>query len=329
MKKNIFINLFTVGFSLFGWTQYAPPAGEPGSTAIPKDDPMIVEWATEVIDFQRGLEDIAVPEGLLASFGDSTQALGAAEGTSVDVVSLGDNGSIVLTFSFSIRNEEGFDFAVFENSFSDDYLEFAHVEVSSNGERFVRIPSHSLIQTDTQTGTYGSSDATLVHNLAGKYRQGFGTPFDLEDIADSTGIDLNNVGFVRVVDVVGSINPLYGSRDAEGNLINDPYKTDFESGGFDLDAIGVIHSNNPALKVNEEVFSAVTVYPNPTNGAVLMRSNALIERITLFDLAGNTVLREGSITALNLNNYGLSKGIYVIEIADVDGHITRTRLVYH
>lgn len=329
MKKHIIITLFFFGFSQFGWTQYAPPAGEPGTTAIAKDDPMIVDWATAVIDFQRGLEDIAVPEGSLASFGDSTQALGAAEGTSVDVVSLGDNGSIVLTFSFSIRNEEGFDFAVFENSFSDDYLEFAHVEVSSDGERFVRIPSHSLIQTDTQTATYGSSDATLVHNLAGKYRQGFGTPFDLEDIVDSAGIDLNNVGFVRIVDVVGSINPLYGSRDREGNLINDPYKTDFESGGFDLDAVGVIHNNNPSLNVNDFAFSAATVYPNPTNGAVLIRSSALIENTTLFDLAGNSIIHQGATTALNLNDYALSKGIYIIEILDADGHITRTRLVYY
>ena len=40
----------------------------------------------------------------------------------------------------------------------------------------------------------------------------------------------NNVTEVRITDVVGSIDPWYGTRDSLGNLINDPFKTPFASG---------------------------------------------------------------------------------------------------
>jgi hypothetical protein len=49
---------------------------------------------------------------------------------------------------------------------------------------------------------------------------------------------------VRVVDVVGSIDPAYARRDSDGRIVNDPWPTDFPiigNGGFDLDAIGVFH----------------------------------------------------------------------------------------
>jgi hypothetical protein len=306
------ISLF---FSITAFGQFAPPAGEIGTTAIHKDSSAIVDWAFEVVEFTRGPEDIENPDGLLASFGDSTAALGVAEGTSTEVVSLGDNGSITLTFNYSIRNEDGADFAVFENSFSSDYLELAHVEVSSDGDRFVRIPSISNIPTDEQIETFGSTDATLIHNLAGKYRQGYGTPFDLEDIADSTGIDLMDVNFVRIIDCVGSINPDYGTTDSEGTLINDPYKTDFESGGFDLDAVGVINSNNPSLSIKKEEKNVLSVYPNPTEGALNIQFQGDIKELMLLDAMGR-IIYKGEAVSLNLRQMGLNAGTYFLQIVD-------------
>ncbi len=308
--------------------QFAPPVGEIGTTAIYKDSSAIVDWATEVVSFVRGPEDIAFPGGLYASFGDSSRAVGYAEGTSVDVVSLGDGGSITLAFDFAIENGDGPDFAVFENSFADNYLEFAHVEVSSDGERFVRFPSISTIQTDVQTATYGLSDASKVHNLAGKYRQGFGTPFDLEDLVDSAGIDLNAIVFVRIIDVVGSIDPLYGTRDSEGNLINDPYKTDFESGGFDLDGIGVIHNNNPSLGLELMPKMSVSVFPNPTNGTVFIQTDSPVKRVRILDLEGTILFDKPALGQFNFMDENFSKGIYLLEVEAESGEIIRTRLVY-
>ncbi|MFN6048554.1 MAG: T9SS C-terminal target domain-containing protein, partial [Bacteroidota bacterium] len=47
------------------------------------------------------------------------------------VVSLGDGGIATLTFDPPITNGDGFDFAVFENTFLDTFLELAFVEVST------------------------------------------------------------------------------------------------------------------------------------------------------------------------------------------------------
>jgi hypothetical protein len=127
----------------------------------------------------------------------------------------------------------------------------------ADGERFVRFPSVSLTPTDEQVDGFGSLDPTNIHNLAGKYRQGYGTPFDLEDLADSTGIDINNIRFVKIIDVVGCIQPEYASYDSEGNIVNDPWPTPFYSGGFDLDAVCVINGGTPYNNCN---FEDLTIY---------------------------------------------------------------------
>jgi hypothetical protein len=37
----------------------------------------------------------------------------------------------------------------------------------------------------------------------------------------------------------------YASCDSQGHQINDPWPTPFPTGGFDLDAVGVIHQKQP------------------------------------------------------------------------------------
>ena len=221
---------------------YAPAADQVGSTAIPNSF-AFTDWASSVQSITRGPQNISSFGSPLVTFGDPTEALGPAEGNSFNVVSLGDGGQITLAFPHGIRNGAGADFAVFENGITDNFLELGFVEVSSDGLHFFRFPSVSLTSTATQVGTFGSIDPTDIYDLAGKYRQGFGTPFDLEELKGvSPFLDVNNVQRVRVVDVVGSINPAYGTRDSLGNLVNDPFTTDFSTGGFDLDGIGVINS---------------------------------------------------------------------------------------
>jgi hypothetical protein len=222
---------------------YAPAAGQPGSTAIAFNDPSIVGWATSVQELTRGPLDIANPGGGVASFGTGANALGPAGTDTTAVVSLGDGGHITLGFAQPITNGSGADFAVFENSFADTFLELAFVEVSSDGTNFFRFPSVSLTPTATQVGSFGALDPTNLYDLAGKYRVGFGTPFDLSELAGvSPLLDVNDVQFVRIVDVGGTINPQFASHDSLGNIVNDPYPTAFASGGFDLDGVGVINA---------------------------------------------------------------------------------------
>ena len=209
---------------------YSPAAGVEGSTAIAMDDAALVSWATGYDNYIPGANVDPVwqtPE----------YALGPAAGTSYDIVSLGRGGEISLTFDPAIENGDGWDFAVFENSFNDYNLELGYVEVSSNGIDFVRFDNISL--TPDPVGAYGSVDTTLVNGLAGKFRQGYGTPFDLSDLSGKTEVqnglvDLMQITYVRVVDIVG--DGTY--TDSESNIIYDPYPTT-GSAGFDLDAIGV------------------------------------------------------------------------------------------
>lgn len=228
---------------------YAPAAGEEGSTAISKDDPRIIGWATSATSLIRGPQNIANPSGPLTTFGDASEALGPAQGNAFNVVSLGDGGSITLRFSSAIANKPGDDFAVFENGFDAGFgyfLELAFVEVSTDGLNFTRFPSVSITPTDTQYGNFDAIDPTDIHNLAGKYAAGYGTPFDLSDLPYSPTLDLLNINYVRIVDVVGSISSVGAftpSLDSLGNIINDPYSTPFSTGGFDLDGVAVLHAN--------------------------------------------------------------------------------------
>jgi len=209
-----------------------------------KMDPNIKGWATKVIDYWR-------PPGV--TFGKPEDVLGQPGGT-FDVFSLGEGGWIIVSFDIPIVNGEGPDFAVWENGFISKqpgskgllFAELMFVEVSSDGEHFVRFPSVSL--TPHPIGGYDCIDPTYVHNLAGKHPNGNdfrdeGTPFDLEELKNDplvkAGIvDLNNIRYVKLIDVVGD-----GSTyDSQGNPVYDPYPTIGISAGADLDAVGVLNT---------------------------------------------------------------------------------------
>lgn len=223
---------------------YAPAAGQSGSTAIAHDSTAIVGWASGYQDLIRGAVNISDPGEGLVSYGAGEDALGPADAQidSLPVVSLGDGGGITLTFAQPITDGPGADFAVFENGIIDGFLELAHVKVSSNGIDFFSFPSVSLTPAATQVGSFDLLDPTNIHNLAGKYRRGFGTPFNLSELAGTAGLNINAVTHVRIEDVVGSIDPLYRTLDSGGRAINDPWPTDFITGGFDLDAVGVLNT---------------------------------------------------------------------------------------
>ena len=201
--------------------------------SISKDSPLITNWATGYRDYTPGAN-------VDAQWKTPDKALGKAIGDSFDVVTLGDAGRITLTFGGAIVNGAGADFAVFENSFSSTFLELARVDVSSDGTNFYRFPAYSF--TPGPVSGFGNVNPTNLFGFAGKYPQGFGTLFDLNDLADKAGLDVNNVRYVRIVDVVGDGNSFDDSPADFGGpqRIYDPYPQ-VGSAGFDLDAIGVLH----------------------------------------------------------------------------------------
>ena len=224
-------------------------AGPYTDAGIPAADRRFIGWATGVSSLVRGPQDIANPSGPFATHGDATTPLGPP-GDHLDTVSLGDGGSITVTFAAPIRNGPGADFAVFENTFESGltggFAELGFVDVSSDGVNFFRFAPVSLTQTATQVATFGTLDPTEIHNLAGKHTVDTGTPFDLAELASASALlDVGRVTHVRITDVVGSINPLHARLDSLGNVINDPYTTPFATGGFDLNAVGVINAVVP------------------------------------------------------------------------------------
>lgn len=264
------------------YAAYSDPAGQ----VQPED---IVAWAHSVVDyspapgvdagFAISTSSLGAPDGGIVSLGDldaSQISAGVAP------------GSITVAVASPIVNGMGADFAVFENAgtfFGDVFVfaELGFVEVSSNGTDFARFPATSLntaatpnpdfdanspesfpdntrylavphvAETDGIDALFGRNfsgvNTTNINNLAGIHPTGVGTPFDLADIASDAAVqaglvNLSDIRFVRVVDVPGD-----GSfTDSSGRPILDTWLT-AGSGGFDLDAVGVINTPEPSSLV--------------------------------------------------------------------------------
>jgi hypothetical protein len=299
--------------------QFAPPAGQPGTTAMYKDSTAFVDWAVQCT-VMRGFMNCTNPPAGYASAGDSSQALGIAGSNAV--VSLGDGGSAVCRFSMQVSNGPGYDFAVFENGFDNYFLELAFVEVSSDGINFFRFPATSLTQDTIQVDSFDSLDATKLNNLAGKYRALYGTPFDLQELNGISGLDINAITHIKVVDVIGTLDVNYCSYDQYGNKVNDPWPTEFATGGFDLEAIGIIHNWLNAVSENKDE-NVIEFYPNPVNDRLFFRTNTN-EKITgrIYDAAGTCVRVFEGTNAVDVSM--LDKGIYLIYLMCGNSKVTKT-----
>lgn len=316
MFKRVFLLataiLLGTGLSAQEHGVFCGAVGTEGCDAIAQDSSIIVGWATGCT-VVRGPVDIVNPDGPRVHYGTDNAGVGPAGVITTDAVSLGDGGTATLTFAHPIRNGAGPDFAVFENPFNDYFLELAFVEVSTDGERFVRFPATSLTQTDSQVVSY--VEPSDIHNLAGKYRVGYGTPFDLAELADSAGIDIDSIVFVRLVDVVGCIDPQYATYDAYGHIVNDPYPTNdtqWGSGGFDITGVAVIHENNPSGV--EQASSVISgVWPLPATDRIYVACRKVQVDIQIFDINGR-LMQSGALHQGN-NTIDISAfpaGIYLL-----------------
>ncbi|WP_118950337.1 T9SS type A sorting domain-containing protein [Taibaiella helva] len=331
MKKQVLALFAVLSLGTFpAIAQFAPQAPLPGSEGIAAGSPLFKEWASGCT-LHRGWLDIADKSLGQPSMGTASDIYGAPHGA---VLSLGDSGVAVVTFPHPIVNGQGPDFAVFENGFSNPendtmaYLELAFVEVSSDGEHFFRFPASSPMQNTTQIDNFTYSNAIYYNNLAGKYKTGFGTPFDLEALKGTPGLDINQVTHVRIVDVVGSIDPQYASRDKDGRIINDPYPSAFASGGFDLQAVGVINSGQPATGIDAVAAGwQLRYYPNPAGNDLIVETQTGGRlQYQLTDVCGR-LLRQGAFAGqTRISLAGLSSGLYFMRLDNGREHsVSRIR----
>ncbi len=299
-------------FPFIVFAQYDPPAGQAGSKAIYKDSNAFVAWATGCT-LNRGWQNIADTSIGKTTVGDASSIKGIPNN---DVISLGDGGTIILTFSSPIFNGSGPDFAIFENGFNDGFLELAFVEVSSDGNNYYRFASISNSDTTSQYDNAANTDATKIYNLASKYRGRYGNPFDLEELKNISGLNVNQIKYIKLIDVVGSINDSFCTRDSRGYKINDPWPTPFPSSGFDLDAVGVIHDldHTGIGVIGHNADHRYQIYPNPANDYIVIENFNTDNVIQIFDITGNIVMSKSS----NINNQvdvsALPSGIYYIKI---------------
>lgn len=263
---------------------FPPQEGLTGSTAIHKDSNLVRCWATQCV-VTRGWQDASDTALGKVTAGTDSFAFHQADGTTV---TLGDGGNAVVQFANPVSDGPGPDIAVFENGFSN-FLELAHVEVSSDGINFVRFPSVSEIQDTLQVGPFDFTDASYIHNLAGKYHGNYGTPFDLHELNGKSGLDIQNITHIRIIDVVGSIDPQWGSTDSTGKYINEPFPTAFPTGGFDLDGVACLQPW--AVGIETSPVASVDVYPTVTTDGTNFRntSNETFE-VRLFALTGQQII---------------------------------------
>lgn len=331
--QRITTTLLPVLAALVAQAQFPPPAGQPGSTAIPAESELFTAWAIGCT-VDRGPMDLSNAGAGPASTGEEAMAIGPASMNGV--VSLGDGGSAVLTFAQPIANAPGWDLAVFENGYSDTFLELAFVEVSSNGSDFYRFPATSNTQDTVQIDGFGAVDATLVDNFAGKYRAGYGTPFDLEELADRPGLNVNAITHVKIIDAVGCIQAEHASHDRYGHVVNEPWNTPFASSGFDLDAVGVIHQTttgiSPAARASADFTVSVDagglhvrlaqLRPGPAALAIHGPSGKLLWERPLGEQGpGEQVLHMGVPD--------LPAGIVFVTLITSEGRTTRKTIVGH
>ncbi|MBO6058506.1 MAG: T9SS type A sorting domain-containing protein [Bacteroidales bacterium] len=318
MRKLLVILMVVMPVAL--WAQFAPAQDKPGTTAMHADSSAFVAWATGCV-VEPGPMNITNPSAGLAGQGwPAENVIGVPQGT-YGVTCLGDGGRATVTFASPICNRPGPDFAVFENGFANAqntdmwFLELGFVEVSSDGENFFRFPAISMVQTETQVGGMGCIDPAQIHNLASKYGAMYGTPFDLDEVPDDPLLDKNNITHVRIIDVIGNIDPEYCTYDSQGHPVNDPWPTPFASCGMDLDAVGVIHdvAHTPGLGIADNEMESISVYPNPAHDIIRIetRSIASVQSVDLYNVTGQKVL---SSNEKEINVSGLEPGVYFVRV---------------
>ena len=333
MKILLFLSCTFLIFSslpaIHGYAQFPPAVGQPGTTAMYMDSTAFVGWANtcKVTRGYVNISDTTITYNgqNYSSYGTEADALGKADNA---VVSLGDGGSAILTFESYIINGAGFDFAVFENSLDGSFLELGFVEVSSDGTNFFRFPAISNTQTINQVAMFGTLDPTKINNLAGKYKVLYGTPFDLDILNGTPGLDVNHITHVKIIDVVGNIIAPYATLDSQGNIVNDPWPTPFNTCGFDLDAIGVINAD--PLTIFEQVkHKNIDLYPNPVmNSLTINILDGSTVSLVLTNITGIEVKTIENIT--NNSTFSLSSlpaGIYFGLFRFPDGVIESRKII--
>ncbi len=250
----------------------------------------------------------------------------------MQICALGEGGTITLRFTrHAIIDRPGADFTVFENAFyrafgspPRAYAEPATVEVSRDGEHFVRFPYDPV----TLSGLAGVTPVDGSGDLTNPAMSG-GDAFDLATL----GID--SVRFVRLTDITAKLLCSGGalSDDGAGGFTcrptNPPHPYyDFTVNGFDLDAVVALHTvalDPTAVRADNRPtgFRLLDAAPNPFNPttAISYQLSAISQvNLQVFDALGRQVrtlvdeTQSAGLHSVPFDAVGLPSGAYLVRL---------------
>ena len=137
--------------------------------------------------------------------------------------------------------------------------------------------------------------------------------FDLAQLSGYSNLDLNAITHIKVVDVVGSVDAQWATFDRNGNAINDPYPTDFASGGFDLAGVAVMNGWMPVGVEENSTADCWKVFPNPCCNSVQISDLKINTPISLYNAYGQLLwqgIASDSRFVLDLSTF--ADGFYLL-----------------
>lgn len=248
---------------------------------------------------------------------DSTATPTSASASQTELLTLGNNGSIVMHFSDNgIYNGSGVDFTVFENPFylkksggevdtTKVFAEYGIVAASKDGVTFYTFP----YDTATKKGFAGKTPTNGKANP-----QDAGSP--LQDHSGGDSFDLSDIGldtayYIKITDASSALSQSNGP------------------GGFDLDAVVAVNSFDRSpfpLGVREGLVDENSIalgqqYPNPVTSFAALEffvAEKSEVKLELVDGMGRTVevVEQGMFTPgvhhTTIDARTLSAGVYAL-----------------
>jgi hypothetical protein len=84
------------------------------------------------------------------------------------------------------------------------------------------------------------------------------------------------------------------------------------------------YMDNTSIGNNPQAGNSMSLFPNPVNVGELVRLSPNVSEYRVFDLSGQ-IVRSGNIN--EISTQGLSKGLYIVELANREGQISTSKLI--
>jgi PKD repeat protein len=89
-----------------------------------------------------------------------------------------------------------------------------------------------------------------------------------------------------------------------------------------------IHIDVTTIKGNDAE-NRIRIYPNPTDDKLFIKSTIIIKELRLINSLGKEVWHEYDLTTREYQLDSLPKGLYFVEILDIQGKLTQQKVVFY